>query len=166
MLDSTPYFPKGGWDDPQRRQEADIPDEVRYRPKYDMALEQLDGALASGVRFGWLTCHNSDSTSGTPKNPKFLVGLEQRGQHYIAEVPRNFTGWLFCPENVDQSPKRVDNRCRFSRPMMRQAWTRFYVKETHEGPLIWEAKAAPFWLRRYGHATGSVVARGLRPLAG
>ena len=160
MLDSTPYLPQGGWDDPQRREEAGIPDEVRYRPKYDIALEQLDGALASGMRFSWLTFDEWYA-----EKPKFLAGLEQRGQRYIAEVPRNFPGWLFCPENVDQSPKRVDNLCRFSRPMMRQAWTRFYVKETQKGPMIWEAKAAPFWLRRDGQILGPywlIVVRNVR----
>ena len=160
MLDGTLYLPQGIWEEPRPREEAGIPDEVRYRPKYDIALEPLDGALARGVRFRWLTFDEWYA-----EKPTFLTGVEQRGQRYVAEVPRNFPGWLFCPENVDQSPKRVDNLCRFSRPMMRQAWTRFYVKETQKGPMIWEAKAAPFWLRRDGQILGPywlIVVRNVR----
>lgn len=44
MLDSSLYLPKC-WDEDRRRcREAKIPDDVVYRPKYDIALEQLDRA--------------------------------------------------------------------------------------------------------------------------
>ncbi len=55
MLDSDLFLPEHGWDDPDRRQEAGIPDDVVYRPKYDIALDQVRHALANGVSFAWLT---------------------------------------------------------------------------------------------------------------
>ena len=42
MLDSSLYLPKCWDEDRQRCREAKIPDDVVYRPKYDIALEQLD----------------------------------------------------------------------------------------------------------------------------
>ncbi len=42
MADSTPYLPKSWHEDRQRCEKAGIPDDVVYRPKYDIALEQLD----------------------------------------------------------------------------------------------------------------------------
>jgi len=157
MLDSTPYVPERTWDDPDRRRQAGIPEDVIYRPKYEIALEQLDRAIANGVVFGWITADEWYS-----QKPRFVAGLEARQQRFVLEVPRNFPGWLFCPKNVDQSPKQVDNLCRFSRPMMRQPWTRFHLKDTEKGPMVWEAKAAEFWLRREGQILGPywlVVAR-------
>ena len=44
MLDSVPYLPESWDQDQARRRQAHIPDEVRYRPKYDIALEELDRA--------------------------------------------------------------------------------------------------------------------------
>jgi len=148
MLDSTLYLPKDGWDEARRRA-ARIPDDVRYRPKYVMALEQLDRALANGVRFGWIT-----ADEWYAKFPVFVDGLEERGQRFVLEVPRNTLGWLFFPEDLQVAPKRVDNLCRYSRPMMRQPWTRFHVKDTDKGPMVWEVKAAPFWAWRGGKVCG------------
>ncbi len=38
--------------------------------------------------------------------------------------------------------------------MMRQPWTRFHVKDTDKGPMVWEVKAAPFWAWRGGKVCG------------
>jgi SRSO17 transposase len=157
MVDSTPYLPERDWDDPDRRRQAGIPDEVVYRPKYAIGLEQLDRAMANGLALGWIT-----ADEWYAQKPAFIAGLEARGQRFVLEVPRNFPGWLFCPKNADGSPKQVDNLCRFSRPMMRRSWSRFYLKDTEKGPIVWEAKAAEFWLRREGQIHGPywlVVAR-------
>ena len=148
MLDSTPFLPEKGWDEARRR-EARIPDEIVYRPKYTIALEQLDRALSNGVRFGWTT-----ADEWYARMPVFVDGLEQRRQRFVLEVPRDTLGWLFLPGNSPASPKRVDNLCRYSRSMLRQAWSRFHVKDTGNGPMVWEVKAAPFWMRRGGKLCG------------
>jgi SRSO17 transposase len=44
-----------------------------YRPKYIIALEQLDRALASGVRFAWIT-----ADEWYAHKPTFIEGLRQR----------------------------------------------------------------------------------------
>src|SRR5205807_6520642 len=38
MLDSDLFLPEHSWNDPERRAEAGIPDDIVYRPKYDIAL--------------------------------------------------------------------------------------------------------------------------------
>ncbi len=55
MVDSTPYLPKSWHEDRARCEKAGIPDDVVYRPKYDIALEQLDRAAANGLTFAWIT---------------------------------------------------------------------------------------------------------------
>jgi len=150
MLDSDLFLPKHGWDDPDRRAEADIPDAVVYRPKYQIALAQLRRARANGVRFGWITADEWYASA-----PLFLSGLEELEQRYVVEVRRNFHGWLCDPHSETRAVYRdVETLCRYSRPMLRQPWQRVYLKDTEKGPLVWEVKYAPFWLRRNGQVLG------------
>ncbi len=150
MLDSALFLPEKGWDDPARRKEADIPAELTYRPKWQIALELLDRALSNNVVFGWLTFDEWYSNSGD-----FLSGLETRHQRYVAEVRKSFRGWLYDPrQNPRAQLSEVENLCSFSIPMMRQPWQRVYVKDTDKGPMVWEIKHAPIWLSREGHVLG------------
>src|SRR3990170_62070 len=148
MLDSTLYLPKDGWDEARRR-EARIPEDVVYRPKYVIALEQLDRALANGVRLGWITADEWYANFSV-----FVEGLEERKQRFVLEIPLDPLGWLFFPGDLRVPPKRVDNLGRYSRPLAWQPWTRFHVKDTEKGPLVWEVKASPFWMWMAGKVRG------------
>ena len=150
MLDSALFLPEKGWDDPVRRKEAGIPDELTYRPKWQIALELLDRALINNVVFGWLTFDEWYSDSGD-----FLSGLEAQHQRYVAEVRKSFRGWLYDPRlNPRARLSEVENLCSFSVPMMRQPWQQVYVKDTDKGPMVWEIKHAPIWLSREGRVLG------------
>jgi SRSO17 transposase len=55
LLDADLYLPQG-WDaDRDRCRAAGIPDDVRYQPKWKLALGQLARLAANGVRFDWRT---------------------------------------------------------------------------------------------------------------
>ncbi len=150
MLDGALFLPEKGWDDPVRREEAGIPADLTYRPKWRIALELLDRALGNGVSFGWVTADEWYSISG-----EFLGGLEARSQRYVVEVRANFYGRLYDPRRNPQARlSKVKNLCTFSLPMMRQPWQRIYVKETDKGPMVWEIKRAPIWLQRDGRVLG------------
>ena len=150
MLDSTLYLPKRWTDDTVRRKKAGIPDDVVYRPKYEIVLQQIDRALSNGVRFAWMTADIWYS-----EKPQFLAGLEQRRLRYVVEIPRNMQGWTYDPAAQPQCPSGpVENLCRFARNMMCQRWTRFHVKDTEKGPMVWEVKACAFWLWRNGQVLG------------
>jgi SRSO17 transposase len=144
MLDSTPYLPQSWHLDRPRCRLARIPDNVVYRPKYVIALEQLDRAMASGVVFGWIT-----ADEWYAEKPDFLAGLEARQLRYVVEIPRNFSGWLDDPGHEPRYRARpVEELCRHSRPLSRQPWERFHLKDTDKGPMVWEARAARLWLCR------------------
>jgi SRSO17 transposase len=150
MLDSALFLPEKGWDDPVRRKEAEIPDDLTYRPKWQIVLELLDRALGNNVVFGWLTFDEWYSIPG-----EFLAGLEARDQRYVAEVRKSFRGWLYDPrQNPRARLSEVEDLCSFSAPMMRQPWQRVYVKDSDKGPMVWEIKHAPFWLSREGRIIG------------
>jgi SRSO17 transposase len=150
MLDSDLFLPEHSWNDPDRRSEAGIPDDVVYRPKSDIALAQVRRALANGVSFAWLTADEWYASI-----PDFLAGLETLAQRYVVEIRRNFHGWLCDPRSETRAVYRdVETLCRYSRAMLRQPWQRVYLKDTEKGPKVWEVKSAPFWLRRDGPVLG------------
>lgn len=150
MLDSDLFLPQGWDQDRPRCHKAGIPDDVVYRPKYEIALEQLDRARANGVRFGWL---NADIWYS--EKPKFLAGLEERGCRYVVEIPRNLRGWLYNPGvNPRHDPRAVQELCQQARPMKDQDWVPYHIKDTDKGPVVWKVKAAHYWLERGDEVLG------------
>ena len=151
MLDSVPFLPECWDQDQARRRRAHIPDAVRYRPKYDIALEELDRARDNGVVLSWLL---GDGWYG--QKPKFLAGLHRREQRFVMEIPCNFRCWSSDPDSTERvpPPKEARNLARYSKHMMRQAWTRVYLKDTQKGPLVWEAKSMPVWVELEGEVCG------------
>ncbi len=152
----TSYLPEDWSDDRQRCEEAGIPDDVFYRPKWKIALELYDRAVANGVHLEWLTFDE-----GYGSKPGFLRGLADRKQRFVGEVPTTFTGWVTPPETTDR-PYRKSGRGRprhtprlkagslparsvahplHHSPVPRgQKWVCYYVKEGPKGPILWEAK--------------------------
>src|SRR3954452_14703849 len=84
LIDADLFLPEDWSDDRPRCRRAGIPDEVVYRPKWQIALEQIDRATGNGVRLDWLTF---DEEYG--KSPGFLGGLEARRLRFVGEVPRS-----------------------------------------------------------------------------
>jgi SRSO17 transposase len=86
LVDADLVLPKAWSADRGRRRAAGIPDTVVYRPKWRIALEQLDRAQANGLHWEWLTF---DEYYGS--KPLFLADLDGRpGLSYVGEVPRSF----------------------------------------------------------------------------
>jgi SRSO17 transposase len=158
MVDSSLYLPQCWHEDRGRCREAKIPDELVYRPKYEIALEQLDRAVADGVRFAWIT-----ADEWYAQKPTFVRGLEARKMRFVLETPRNFALWLHDPRVGPATPARsVENLCRYSRALMQQPWQRYHIKDTEKGPMVWEVKYAPCWLPRGDGVVGPywlIVAR-------
>jgi SRSO17 transposase len=146
ILDSDLFLPES-WDcDRGRCREAGIRDDVHYRPKTQIALDQVRHALGNGVRFNFLTFDE-----GYGKCPAFLFGLEALGQHYVAEVPRSFRCFGARPryhslQRAYQS-KEVQKLCRFSPLFRKQRWRRVKLKRETLGPQEWQVKAAQVYLR-------------------
>jgi SRSO17 transposase len=80
-LDWRLFLPEG-WDaDAERRAKAKIPDDVRHRPKWQLALEIIDGLL------GWgLEGRVVQADGGYGDITAFRLGLEDRDLHYVVQV--------------------------------------------------------------------------------
>ncbi len=85
LLDADLFLPQSWDQDRERCRAAGIPDDVRYRPKWRLALDQLLRLHANGVRFDWLTFDE-----GYGSKVPFLTLLSAIGQKFVAEVPVNF----------------------------------------------------------------------------
>jgi SRSO17 transposase len=142
MLDSDLFLPEKGWDT-DRRKEAGIPDSLVYRPKHLIGLEQLRRAAANGLHFGWIT---ADIWYG--EKPVFIQGLEELGLRFVLEIPKNLMGWTRLPANAQTPRGEVQNLARWSRPMLDQGWIEFHIKDTGMGAMVWQARAAPLWIKR------------------
>jgi SRSO17 transposase len=167
LLDSDLYLPREWADDPVRRQEAGVPEDVVYRKKTVIALEQVHRTLANGVRFSALTF---DEFYG--RDHEFLDGLDALGQDYVGEVPSDFTGWLHQPQ-VLQKPTPAQRRKRgrkrhfprlarkalpagevrnlavYSPVFAKQRWQRFRIKDGEKGSIVREVKYGRFY-RKHG----------------
>ncbi len=157
LIDGELFLPESWDEDRNRCREAGIPDDMTHRPKWKIALELYERAVANGIRFDWLTFDE-----GYGNNPVFLRELTTRDQLYVAEVPRSFTGWLVPPQVVTR-PYHKNRRGRgrkvprlasgsspaqkvedlLNQPCLKdQDWQRFHIKDTEKGPMVWECKHA------------------------
>jgi SRSO17 transposase len=150
LLDSDLFLPQESWDkDRARCAAAKIPDEITYRSKWLIALEQIDRAIANGVRFDWLVF---DEWYG--RCSEFLFALQDRGLNYICEVPANFRCWPTPPKyQSTQAPfaaKRVDHATQHGKPFVNQDWQTVRLSRQTLAPQQWKVKAAQVYLQRDG----------------
>jgi SRSO17 transposase len=83
------YLPDKEWaSDDQRRAAAGVPQEVQFQTKWQIALEQLDAALAAGVRR-----HVVLADAGYGEATEFRTAIEARGLHYVVGVSGVPTIW-------------------------------------------------------------------------
>lgn len=165
LLDGELYLPEETWhEDRSRCRQAGIPDDIVYRPKWQIALEQICRSYTNGVRFAWLTFDE-----GYGGKPPFLRALDQIGQNYVGEVPVWFRAWTKQPQLLHREhethrkmgrPRKlprlkvqtnptvaVRNILTYSPVMRREPWQRYRVKDGTKGPMVWEAKRILVWLQ-------------------
>jgi len=100
-------FPPEDWcADAGRRAAAGVPEAVAYRPKWRIALDEVDRVLASGARFGWVL---ADAEYG--RAAEFRHGLAGRELAYAVGVlpvqqvyPADVT--LAFPEKATGRPRK------------------------------------------------------------
>jgi SRSO17 transposase len=155
LLDGDLYLPESWADDRERCREAGIPDDVVYRPKWQIALDIYDRSINNKVTFDWVTFDE-----GYGSKPGFLRGLHSRNQLFVGEVPRTFMGWTNEPRVTTRPFRRgrgrgrktprvvagsppaigVESMLKYSPALRDQEWVRYRVKDGEKGPLVWEVK--------------------------
>lgn len=153
LIDAALFLPKAWSEDRERCKQAKIPDDVVYRPKWRIALEQVARALSNGVTLNWLTF---DEYYGS--KPGFLEELDARpGMYYVGEVPRNFRCLATRPRGRKPQRgwkgKRADNLARFSSAWNRRDWKGVSLMRLTLAQQEWEVRAGQVYLVRQGELT-------------
>jgi len=155
LVDGELFLPESWSEDRARCDEAGIPEDMAYRPKWEIALELYDRATVGGMEFDWL-----GFDEGYGGKPAFLRGVDDREQLFVGEVPSTFTGWIVppriarrpfrrgrgrgrkTPRVVSGSPPAiaVRNMLKYSPALRDPPWAGYRVKDGQKGPIAWEAK--------------------------
>jgi SRSO17 transposase len=140
LIDRDLFLPESWSNDRDRCRAAGIPDSLVHRPKWKIALEQVDRAKANGVLLDWLTFDE-----GYGDCPEFLLGLDGRQLRYVGEVPRSFHCFAVRP-NPAASSSWVEDLVRHSPAFAQQPWQTFRLPRQTLGEQVWQVKAARVWL--------------------
>ncbi len=139
-LDRRLFLPKDWAEAPARREECHVPEDVKHRTKWRIALDMLD-AHGEGIPHGWIAGDNEFGRVAA-----FRKGLRERRERYVLDVP--------CDTVVrDLEARRPRRRSRKTRrraiPFRRvdacvkglapSHWKRFKVRDGERGPIEVEA---------------------------
>ena len=144
LLGGQLFLPEEWSADRDRCREAGIPDDVVHRPKWRVALGEVDAALGDGLGLDWLAF---DAEYG--KAPEFLAGLDERGLRFVGEVPRSLACRLAAgggppPAAGDESsPADVV----LVEALAGQA-VAVRVPRQDLADEVWQAAEVPVWVRR------------------
>lgn len=139
LLDADLYLPKS-WDaDRERCRAAGIPDDLCYRPKWKIALDQLVRLSASGMSFDWLVFDE-----GYGAAVPFLHILNLVGQRFVAEVPVNF----IVRKRLDGVARRADARLTAADA---KRGRRYRLKHQTIKDSVWRATEAIVWVAGQKH---------------
>jgi SRSO17 transposase len=120
LVDRELYVPKSWTQDPERCRAADVPEEVVFATKPELAARMLWRTLDAGLSAGWVT---GDTVYGSHR--PLRAGLQARKQAYALAVS--------CQEQVEvqDERKRVD---RIADGLEPDQWQRLSVGDGSKGP--------------------------------
>jgi SRSO17 transposase len=145
LLDADLYLPQSWAADRERCRQAGVPDGVRYRAKWRIALDQLLRLNANGVSFDWLTFDEGYGSKGP-----FLWVLGLVRQKFVAEVPTNFA--------VRASPDGPSRRADAHQPGAHTGrWRRFRIGRKTLADQVWRARRTRVWAARGWHTLVTAV---------
>src|SRR4051794_37891433 len=145
LLDADLYLPKGWAADRERCRQAGIPDDVKYRAKWRLAVDQWVRLSAAGVSFDWLVFDE-----GYGSKVPFLRFLNLVGQQFVAEVPVNFT----VRDRADGPARRADHRLT---PADATAGRRHRLAHRTVRASFWRATTAAVWVAGREHTLVAAI---------
>lgn len=139
LLDADLYLPQSWDEDRARCRDAGIPDDVRYRPKWRIALDQLVRLNDNGVTFDWLVFDE-----GYGAAVPFLRILNLVGQRFVAEVPVNFV----VRNTSAGAAQRADERLTVADA---KAGRRYRLTHQTVKDSVWRAIGTTIWVAGHQH---------------
>lgn len=139
LLDAELYLPKVWAADRPRCRAAGIPDDIRYRPKWRIALDQLIRLSGQGITFDWLVFDE-----GYGAAVPLLRALNLVGQRFVAEVPVNFA----VADRAGRPTRRADQRLTAADA---KKGRRYRLAHQTVADAVWRASAARVWVAGRPH---------------
>ena len=128
-LDWALYLPEEWIEDPARRREAGIPEEIVFKTKTELALDVIDEVRKWGLQDRLVL---ADSAYGATY--EFRQGLRDRTLDYVVQVSGELTAWTEDPHPAEPPMKRGGQIPR----------KRFYAKDFPSPRNLWQiAKELP-----------------------
>lgn len=140
------YLPEKWVNDPVRRKEAGVPEEVTFKTKPKLALELIDEAIAWGLQKRLVL-----TDSGYGDIYEFRQGLRSRELDYVVQVSKDLTAWTEDPHPPEppmkgkgiiprkryygddfHPPKSLD---RIAKELPPNSWRKVTWREGTKGPL-------------------------------
>ena len=134
LLDAELYLPKSWDEDRDRCRAAAVPDDVHYRSKWRIALDQLLRLDENGMRFDWLTFDE-----GYGSKVPFLRLLNFMGQRFVGEVPVSFP----VRATAGGPSQRADE---LLTALDAKSGRRFRLERKTQAAQWWRAESAPVWI--------------------
>lgn len=149
FLDRRLYLPEDWCTDGERRREAQVPDDVTFKTKPQLALEMLEHAWAQGVPMAWVT---GDEVYGDA--PYLRDAIAGAGKRYVLAVSSTTPVWQERPP-VEEPAKGPLGRPR-EKPRLaegapsgktvaavitslpEETWQRLTVSEGEKGPRTYD----------------------------
>jgi len=149
FLDRRLYLPEDWCTDEERRREAQVPDDVTFKTKPQLALEMLEHAWAQGVPMAWVT---GDEVYGDA--PYLRDAVAGAGKRYVLAVSSTTPVWQERPP-VEEPAKGPLGRPREKPRLAKGApsgktvaavitslpgeiWQRLTVSEGEKGPRTYD----------------------------
>ena len=100
------YLPKEWAEDSERREKAEVPEEVEFQTKPEIALDQIRAAVAANMDRGVVL---ADAAYGI--NTEFRDGVTELGLQYVVGVQSSMTVW-----EPGKQPLPAKSRGKMGRP--------------------------------------------------
>ena len=135
------FLPQDWCDDVDRRERTHIPDDLRHRPKSQMAIEHVDVVRASGIE---VTCVLADSGYGD--GVEFRQALAARGLRYSVGVSKTTkvvldsptSGWPTASRRGSAKAEPSESVEEVAKRAPSSAWKRISWCKGTKGPLAAE----------------------------
>jgi SRSO17 transposase len=139
LLDADLYLPQSWAADRGRCRAAGIPDDLRLRPKWRLAVDQFVRLSENGVSFDWLVFDE-----GYGAAVPLLRFLNLVGQRFVAEVPVNCA----VRGTAGGPARRADKRLP---PAAAARGRRYRLARRTVRDAVWRATAATVWVADRPH---------------
>ena len=145
-LDWALYLPEEWIENPVRRREAGIPEEIVFKTKTELALDVIDEVREWGLQDRLVL---ADSAYG--ETYQFRQGLRDRTLDYVVQVSGELTAWTKDPHPAEPPMKRGGhiprkrfyakdfpfprNLCQIAKELPSGSWKKITWREGTKGPL-------------------------------